>query len=75
MLHIKSCFLVVESGSLDAESDAEFRCRVEKMRQLGGDSWLRMYEVIQCEDRPAHQVSGTTFDSSLDWQLSHQREE
>ena len=32
------------------DTDAEFRSRVEQIRQLGGDSWLRILDEIQGEE-------------------------
>ena len=52
-------------SSPDAESDAEFRCRVEKMRQLGGDRWLRMYEEIQSEDKQVGRSRSTLCNTAL----------
>lgn len=32
------------------DTDAEFRSRVEKIRQIGGDSWLKIFGEIQGEE-------------------------
>lgn len=45
------CF--TDSNSLLDDTDAEFRSRVEKIRQMGGDSWLKIFGEIQGEEEMA----------------------
>ena len=32
------------------DTDAEFRSRVEQIREIGGDSWLKIFDEIQGEE-------------------------
>ena len=32
------------------DTDADFRSRVEQIRQIGGDSWLKIFDEIQGEE-------------------------
>lgn len=41
---------LTESKSSVDESDAEFRSRVEKIRQIGGDAWLTLYDEVHSEE-------------------------
>ena len=42
-------FFTDSNSPLD-DTDAEFRSRVEKIRQIGGDSWLKIFDEIQGEE-------------------------
>ena len=42
-------FFTDSNSPLD-DTDAEFRSRVEKIRQMGGDSWLKIFDEIQGEE-------------------------
>ena len=42
------CF--ADSNSFVDDTDVEFRSRVEKIRQIGGDSWLKIFDEIQGEE-------------------------
>jgi hypothetical protein len=39
------------SKSTTTEEEQEFRDRVERMRQLGGDAWLGLLNEIQNENK------------------------
>lgn len=47
-VNVRCCF--TDSNSLVDDTDAEFRSRVEKIRQIGGDSWLKIFGEIQGEE-------------------------
>lgn len=42
------CF--ADSNSFVDDTDADFRSRVEQIRQIGGDSWLKIFDEIQGEE-------------------------
>ena len=48
MANVCPCF--TDSNSFVDDTDAEFRSRVEKIRQDGGDSWLKIFGEIQGEE-------------------------
>ena len=43
-------FCIADSTSFVDDTDAEFRSRVEEIRQIGGDSWLKIFGEIQGEE-------------------------
>lgn len=45
---VSHCF--ADSNSFVDDTDVEFRSRVEKIRQIGGDSWLKIFDEIQGEE-------------------------
>ena len=61
-------FCFTDSTSLLDDTDAEFRSRVEKIRQIGGDSWLKIFGEIQVEEEMS-QVSAA-FIITIQWKLS-----
>jgi hypothetical protein len=56
---------VPDSTTVVDESDQEFRSRVEKIRQLGGDTWLTMLGEIQSEDTNYSKVNKTDNNKTM----------
>ena len=68
LIQMFAFFCFTDSTSLLDDTDAEFRSRVEKIRQMGGDSWLKIFGEIQVEEEMS-QVSAA-FIITIQWKLS-----
>ena len=47
---VLSYALFADSNSFVDDTDVEFRSRVEQIREIGGDSWLKIFDEIQGEE-------------------------
>jgi len=53
--------IFADSNSFVDDTDLEFRSRVEKIRQIGGDSWLKIFDEIQGEEEMTQVCTTVTF--------------